>query len=678
MSGKEREVAVPISRNTSSQDGGHPSAAGRGITWRSLLIGAACVVLACWVCLYSNMIQKSSYMAGTLLSVAVIFIFAMVVLGLNVLIKLVFPGKGLTRPELAVVFIMTLLATCMPTFAWGEMFFPYLTSFRYYATPSNRWKDTLLPEIAKAQVRLLPSERNKAVRQFYEGLEGKRTSWAEAFGDIPWGDWAGPLVWWMTFFLPLFFLMLCVAVILRKQWMERERLVFPLMQLPLEIIRGEEPKRLLNRFFANKLLWVGIMLPVVFDSFTSMSYYVEAMPRFRFAVRVREIFGFYSIGFNLNWVMMGFTYLISLDIAFSLWFFSLAKSFAAASFKYFGWSLGRGDYYSSSEPAISHFCTGAIVAMVLLQLWSARSHLRDVFRKAFLGARDVDDSKETMSYRMAVFGGILCFVWMCVWWAMAGMQWWLPPLFILLAFAAFLALTRLVIEGGVPTAVASFIPQSAIVRLLGNSILTRQSVVCMGLCYTWISDLRVFLLPFMAHGVRVADAVNMKRRALPVVMIVTVLLAMVVTTVVLFVLCYQEGGINLNSWFFRGGGCNWAPKYAQQYVEQPLTAANNNFGGRWACFVGGGAFLAFLTLMRYHFVWWPLHPLGLPFSIPSWTAVMLAWVLKSLILKYGGVRLFQKLKPIFLGFILGQFFSAGIWFILDMCSGVVGHVIYNR
>ena len=82
--------------------------------------------------------------------------------------------------------------------------------------------------------------------------------------------------------------------------------------------------------------------------------------------------------------------------------------------------------------------------------------------------------------------------------------------------------------------------------------------------------------------------------------------------------------------------------------------------------------------MRYTFLWWPLHPLGLPFSIPGWTSVMLAWIVKSLILKYGGVKLFQKLKPLFLGLILGQFLSAGAWFLLDMVFAKYNHVLYNR
>jgi len=651
----------------------NPGGPGQGLTFRAVCIGLVCVGVVCWASLYSNMIQKSSYLAGTLMSVAVIFTFLVVVLGLNTLLKLIFPGRGLSRAELVVIFIMTLLATALPTFGWGEMFFPQVTAFRYYASAQNKWQQTLWPHIESSRIPLLPTEQNGAVKYLFEGLPRDKT----VPFDIPWGDWVKPLVSWFGFFVPLFFLMFCVCVVLRKQWVERERLVFPLLQVPMEIIQAEDPHKRLNRFFANRLLWMGVMVPVLLDGVVSIGHW-GFFPKRMFFWQVSGLFGFHSINFRFNWPMMGFTYLISLDLAFSLWFFSWAKLFVSQLMNYVGWSLGPREYYSGSDATISHFCIGAIIVMVGINMWGARHHLKDVCRKAFLGARDVDDSSETMSYRLSVIGGLACAVWLWVWLWMSGMQWWLPPLFIGLSFAIFLAITRLVIEGGAPTAVAGFIPQWAIPRLIGTSVLTHQSILAMGMSFAWISDLRVFLVPFLAHSVRLADAVKMKRRRLPWLVMATMVVALVVTTITLFWLCYSEGGVNLNRWFFRGGGAQRAPKFAHEYIVRPISTGSRNFAGRWACTIGGGVFLGFLAFMRHRFLWWPLNPLGLPFIIPTWPVVMCVWIMKSLILKYGGVRLFRRLKPLFLGLILGKFASAGLWFIVDISTGVVGHVLYNR
>jgi hypothetical protein len=230
----------------------------------------------------------------------------------------------------------------------------------------------------------------------------------------------------------------------------------------------------------------------------------------------------------------------------------------------------------------------------------------------------------------------------------------------------------------VPTATVGWIPQTAIPRLLGVSALTSQSIVALGLCFTWISDVRVILLPFFAHGVRLAEAVRMRRRSMPWIIMGATLAAMLASTIVLFSMCYAEGGINLNPWFFRGGGCTRSAAYAHQFITEKASGLPAMSGPRWSYTLIGAGVLSFLTFMRHRFLWWPLHPLGLPFTVPSWTTIGIVWALKALILKYGGTVLFRRLKPFFLGLVLGKFSSAGVWFIVDVAAGIFGHELYNR
>ena len=85
--------------------------------------------------------------------------------------------------------------------------------------------------------------------------------------------------------------------------------------------------------------------------------------------------------------------------------------------------------------------------------------------------------------------------------------------------------------------------------------------------------------------------------------------------------------------------------------------------------------------MRNGFLWWPLHPLG--FAIGStirindlWFSIFLAWLLKGLILRYGGPRLYKNSVPFFLGLILGQYTCAGVWFIIDYFTKMTGNAIF--
>jgi hypothetical protein len=78
----------------------------------------------------------------------------------------------------------------------------------------------------------------------------------------------------------------------------------------------------------------------------------------------------------------------------------------------------------------------------------------------------------------------------------------------------------------------------------------------------------------------------------------------------------------------------------------------------------GAVVMSALTLLRYRVSWWPLHPIG--FAVASsgtyvrYTvfSVFLAWAIKALILRLGGVTLYRRCRPFFLGVLVG--YTSGI------------------
>ena len=92
----------------------------------------------------------------------------------------------------------------------------------------------------------------------------------------------------------------------------------------------------------------------------------------------------------------------------------------------------------------------------------------------------------------------------------------------------------------------------------------------------------------------------------------------------------------------------------------------------------GAALMGLLTFGKNRFVGFPIHPIGLAVGLPHpvqiiWPSVFFAWLCKALILKYGGARLYVRLRPLFLGMVLGSFGTAGIWLIIDLCTGMTGN-----
>ena len=61
----------------------------------------------------------------------------------------------------------------------------------------------------------------------------------------------------------------------------------------------------------------------------------------------------------------------------------------------------------------------------------------------------------------------------------------------------------------------------------------------------------------------------------------------------------------------------------------------------------------------------------------SMLSVFLSWLIKGLILKYGGPGLYQKGKPFFVGLVIGQFVSMGFWVIVDYFTGMTGNQVYK-
>jgi hypothetical protein len=83
--------------------------------------------------------------------------------------------------------------------------------------------------------------------------------------------------------------------------------------------------------------------------------------------------------------------------------------------------------------------------------------------------------------------------------------------------------------------------------------------------------------------------------------------------------------------------------------------------------VGAGlAFSLALLVMRTTFIWWPLHPVG--YAVSSswsmnllWMPLLIAWVIKLNLLRYGGLRLYRQALPLFMGLVLGEYVGGGLW-----------------
>ena len=321
---------------------------------------------------------------------------------------------------------MLLVVSALCTMGLTQQLLPALTGIFYYASPANQWAEKLFPLFPSQHILVDDGEGN---RGFYEG---------GALADIPYATWVEPLCWWALLLLSLYVAMVSTAVILRRQWVERERLAYPLTQLGVAIVQGERGTGLVNGFLKQRALWWGAAVPLAYGSLKALNQYYPSLPNIGLIWWVPFI-GQQSLQIWISFALVGFSYLISTQIAAGIWIFYLLSKVEAEFLALSGLkSTSKFVYGVAYEPLLAYQGGGALIAMVLLGLWTGRGHLRDVWRKALSRHANIDDGDEIMSYRAAVLGvtfgtgGIAGWLWLM------GTPFWVGALFAVVALLVFI------------------------------------------------------------------------------------------------------------------------------------------------------------------------------------------------------------------------------------------------
>ena len=127
--------------------------------------------------------------------------------------------------------------------------------------------------------------------------------------SIPWGAWLEPLGYWYGFFLLLSFMMICMGVILHRQWSQHERLAYPMTQLPLQMIEGGVgPLTRLAPIFKNKVMWLGFSLPFLLLSLNGLNHYFQPVPemKYPFLTSIHFFRNSVYLPFALHFAWVGF------------------------------------------------------------------------------------------------------------------------------------------------------------------------------------------------------------------------------------------------------------------------------------------------------------------------------------------------------------------------------------
>ena len=620
------------------------------ITARSIALGTLCVTFMAWGGHYTRHIGHTTKMAQDHLPWGVMVPFFIIVVILNKVIQAVRPRAMLTRAELLVIFAMALIGSALPSYFMAHMIANIGAPY-YFPSSENGWATELHPYLVDWAV----VTDVTAAKWFYEGLPRG--------ASIPWGAWLIPLTWRLSLVGAVACLCYCIVAIFRKQWVENERLAFPLMKLPMNMA-DEEPRGFFTAGFMNQpVFWIGFAFAIFPIMWNMIGYFAPVFPT------IPREFGLIQLGRDFPPIstqfyplIIGASYFVELEVSGSIIIYFLFLTFQIGVFRRFGFETGppRGD----TSEFENWQGLGALFVLIPWGLWIARGHLRDVVRKAVTKDPTIDDTQEMLSYRSAVFGLILSSVFISAWCVASGMTVYVAFVFVALVIVVWFGISKISIETGL---ISSRIihAQFATYHIVGLTNMNAHSIVAMALTYTWHRDLKSALMAPMANATKLFDDVREDRGRMTLAVAIAVAVVVGGSAYYAIASGYQTGAYNYGGIY--AGSVQAVFDRGIGYIRDPF--AMKRHLALWGL-IGVTITVANMVL-RYIYPAFPLHPIGLV-SATSYPAnrtifsIFFAWFAKAAILRIGGISLYRKASPFFFGMMLGYFVGVGISFGVDM------------
>jgi hypothetical protein len=582
-------------------------------------------------------------------------------------------SQPLSAAELIAIYMMLMVGTLTTSYGIAHFLIPTMVSARYYSALQKNWPGLF--------IRYIPHwfgpQDPAAIQGFWKGDVYR----------IPWSEWAGPLAAWTVLALAAVWVMLCLSALIQRQWIDRERLTFPLVQLPLALARppeSREPGRLpINPLFRDPLLWLGFAVPALLHTMQGMHEYYPSSPTFQFRhINFTETIEAYpwraigSLDITFYPCIVGISYLLTLEVSLSVWFFYLLRKLEPVLGAAVGWS----EYTTPNGfvfPFADHQATGAWAAIVVSALWVGRRELGQMLRR---GLRGGSAEGAVLPPRLALLGAVLGIAVMVEWLAVAGMTPWVALLLLVVFFLWCLALTRIRAEAGMGGLTGPMTPQEVLVLFGGTPMFGPQNLTLLQHVKWMAFDLRALPteMPSMLEDLKMGDTMRLQGRSMAVAMLFAIVVSTLMVYLVLIPLVYQHGGVTMNRQRFYDVPTQPFRELATM-LKNPRKPDALGEG-----FVGFGFLMTLLlSWLRLRFVWWPLHPIGYAIGFSRrtidwmWFSIFLGWAAKVLLLRLGGMRLYRRALPFFLGLILGEFTMGGIFgFIGVLFPDTAGYQTY--
>lgn len=456
--------------------------------------------------------------------------------------------------------------------------------------------------------------------------------------------------------------------------MQHERLSYPVAQVIIDLTDGFDRRAGWPPFLRSKAFWAGFAIAAIPILWNMISYWVLGFPK----IGIFEKFGGQrhiflsrylpspSLSYRLLPTLIGFTFLCNLDILFGIWSVYWVSMAARYAMNRTGFSVGLQGQVIEGNAIANLFSDGAIAGLVIWALWISRGHLKRVWLQVLSPPADARASETAiLKPRTALMVLVVSFVFIILWLGGLGFQLHYAVFWTVLFLSGIFAAMKFLAASGFAY-IYPFWGKTAervTIDVLGTRGMTESTMV--GLKMVNFRTIAGWRVP---HTLPHLERIRGTGQGLIPLVVGSLIIGIVVSGLYTIWLCYLEGGANLDNWNMRG-----APLREYNHMARLIGTTDRSVFdiGKMTVWLSGGVIAILFGIFQARLPWWPAHPLGL-MLLARWHMqvymmnVFVVWAAKSLILRFGGILLYRKMKPVAYGLIVGYIFGVGCAFLVDL------------
>lgn len=633
-------LSEPRREQARSEPATRPQTAGRWLPLRAMLLS---LLLAPACCYWASADGVGRIFSLMIPPVALTLLMVIV----NIPLRLYLPRFALTETELVIFYAMQAIMCAMAS-EWMDVINPYIHSYGVFAAQDERYRTKVLPYVSD----LLFFKSDEGLQDFRVG--GKSFGYFLSRLHL----WWPKIIAWTVIAGLVCFAFLCINSLMRDQWCNRERLAFPLIQLPIVMTQGGGA----SPFWRNPYMWTAFGIMFAIDIWNGFSFMYPSLPRVNVRFIGDVLLWFHSPPWNqVGWTPIGiFPFMSAIglfmptDLLFSCIFFFFVRKGQqvwAASWGYEQGVFGGGGLIPAA-PYFSEQSWGAFLGLFVMALWVARGYLKEVWREIVrTGTRD----RRLVPHRLA-FGGLILSLGAL---GAIGIAIGLPFLFVVgytVVFLAFsVAMTRVRAQLGPPLHEMAFMgPNQLLVDFRGTSGLSPSFVARTVTLFHFMNRIhRTHPMPHQLEAIKMGERFGLNQRGMFLAIVLATIVGSLLGHLIRIYLGYR--------WTPGNAGGDTANVIAT-LVDTPRPPNPTAMAA-----VGGGfLFVLLLDFIRFRAPGFPFHPAGYALAMNFgfdyiWFGLLLVLIIKVLVQRYYGLTGYEKLRMVAFGIILAEIAAELIW-----------------